>query len=64
MSYIEIDREDDGRWIAEIPSVPGAMAYGNTADEAATRAVWIAEMPRLRERLLAEIIEIMKEPSR
>jgi predicted RNase H-like HicB family nuclease len=64
MSYIEIDREVDGRWIAEIPSVPGAMAYGTTADEAATRAVWIAEMPRLRANVraavLAEIAEIVQ----
>jgi predicted RNase H-like HicB family nuclease len=25
---IEFDREDDGRWIAEIPALPGVMAYG------------------------------------
>ena len=29
----EIDRETDGRWIAEIPEVPGAMAYGTTVEE-------------------------------
>ena len=31
----EIDREDDGRFIAEIPEVPGAMAYGSTTEEEA-----------------------------
>jgi predicted RNase H-like HicB family nuclease len=31
---VEFEREDDGRWIAEIPSVPGAMAYGATKEEA------------------------------
>jgi predicted RNase H-like HicB family nuclease len=31
---IEIEREEDGRWIAEIPSLPGVMAYGNTEPEA------------------------------
>jgi len=31
---IEIEREDDGRWIAEIPSLPGVMAYGNSEEEA------------------------------
>jgi predicted RNase H-like HicB family nuclease len=35
---IEIEREDDGRWIAEIPSLPGVMAYGNSQEEA-VRAV-------------------------
>ena len=29
MNYaIEFEREDDGRWIAEIPTLPGVMAYG------------------------------------
>ena len=31
---IEREREDDGRWIAEIPELPGALAYGNTPEEA------------------------------
>jgi predicted RNase H-like HicB family nuclease len=31
---IEIDREDDGRWIAEALELPGAMCYGQTRDEA------------------------------
>jgi predicted RNase H-like HicB family nuclease len=26
----EVDREEDGRWIAEIPEVPGALAYGTS----------------------------------
>ena len=30
MSLIEIEREIDGRWIAEIPSLPGVMVYGKT----------------------------------
>jgi predicted RNase H-like HicB family nuclease len=33
--YIVFDREDDGRWIAEIPAMPGVMAYGKTRAEAA-----------------------------
>jgi predicted RNase H-like HicB family nuclease len=32
--HIEYEIEDDGRWIAEIPSVPGALAYGATQEEA------------------------------
>ena len=31
---IEFDREDDGRWIAEIPILPGVMAYGASQQEA------------------------------
>ena len=38
MLRIEIEREADGRWIAEIPAIPGCMVYGETAD-AARRAV-------------------------
>jgi len=30
---IEIEREDDGRWIAEIPELPGVMAYGDNRNE-------------------------------
>jgi predicted RNase H-like HicB family nuclease len=39
---IEIEREDDGRWIAEITDVPGAMAYGATWAEAINQAIQIA----------------------
>jgi predicted RNase H-like HicB family nuclease len=38
----EIDRENDGRWIAEIPEVPGAMAYGATVEEAKAKAYSLA----------------------
>jgi predicted RNase H-like HicB family nuclease len=31
---IEVEIEDDGRFIAEVPAIPGAMVYGQTADEA------------------------------
>jgi predicted RNase H-like HicB family nuclease len=39
---IECEREEDGRWIAEIPELPGALAYGATADEAMVRAEALA----------------------
>lgn len=38
----EFDQEDDGRWIAEIPELPGALAYGNSQEEAAAKAEVIA----------------------
>ena len=43
MDYqIEFEREDDGRWIAEIPSLPGVMAYGATKQEAQSKVQAIA----------------------
>jgi predicted RNase H-like HicB family nuclease len=31
---IELERETDGRWIGEVTSLPGALAYGRTRAEA------------------------------
>jgi predicted RNase H-like HicB family nuclease len=31
---IEFEKEADGRWLAEVPGLPGVMAYGKTSDEA------------------------------
>ena len=31
---IEMDQEADGRWIAEIPEIPGVLAYGSTMEDA------------------------------
>jgi predicted RNase H-like HicB family nuclease len=42
MLKIEFDREDDGRWIAEIPALPGVMAYGATQAEARNKAEALA----------------------
>ena len=38
----EIERETDDRWIAEIPEVPGAIAYGTTVEEAKAKAYALA----------------------
>jgi predicted RNase H-like HicB family nuclease len=48
---IEIEQEKDGRWIAEIPQIPGAMTYGSTRAEAVSRVEALAL------RVLAERIE-------
>jgi predicted RNase H-like HicB family nuclease len=34
MLRIETEKENDGRWIAEVPSLPGVMAYGETKAKA------------------------------
>ena len=39
---IEIEQERDGRWIAEIPDLPGAMAYGTDRSEAINRVLTLA----------------------
>ena len=53
---IEIEREDDGRWIAEIPALPGVMAYGKTRQEA------IAKVEALALRVVADQTEERKTP--
>jgi len=53
---IEIDREDDGRWIAEIPELPGVMSYGKTRQEA------IAKVEALALRVVADQTEERKTP--
>ena len=39
---VEFDREEDGRWIAEIPKLHGVMAYGSTKRDALQRVYAIA----------------------
>ena len=39
---VEIEQEEDGRWIAEVPDLPGVMAYGANPDEARARAQALA----------------------
>ena len=48
---IEIDREDDGRWIAEVPDLPGVLTYGVTRDEV------IARVQALALRVVADRLE-------
>ncbi len=42
MLQIEFDQESDGRWIAEIPALPGVMAYGATREEARAKVEALA----------------------
>lgn len=39
---VEFDREEDGRWIAEVPELPGVMVYGDTQPEALARVKALA----------------------
>ena len=48
---LECEREDDGRWLAEISAIPGVLAYGASANEAMAKAEVLAL------RVLAEQLE-------
>jgi predicted RNase H-like HicB family nuclease len=39
---IEIEREEDGRWIAEVPALPGVLVYAASEKEARARAEALA----------------------
>lgn len=39
---LETERETDGRWIAEIPELPGVMTYGASREQAISRAKALA----------------------
>jgi predicted RNase H-like HicB family nuclease len=54
---IEYEIEEDGRWIAEIPAIPGALSYGKSKEEAASKAISIAL------KVIAEKIEIIQLPT-
>lgn len=42
MLSLETEQEEDGRWIAEVPDLPGILAYGDTRLEAIARAEALA----------------------
>jgi len=48
---IELEREEDGRWIAEVTGLPGTMVYGQTRAEA------LAKVEALALRVLADRVE-------
>jgi len=39
---LEIEQEEDGRWLAEVVDLPGVLAYGNTPDEAKAKVQALA----------------------
>ncbi|MGH9818332.1 MAG: type II toxin-antitoxin system HicB family antitoxin [Candidatus Acidiferrales bacterium] len=53
---IELDREEDGRWLAEVRDLPGVMTYGQSRDEA------MAKVQALALRVLAERLEHGEPP--
>ncbi|MCL4838696.1 MAG: type II toxin-antitoxin system HicB family antitoxin [Thermoanaerobaculia bacterium] len=57
-SRVECEREEDGRWLAEIPELPGVLAYGSSRDEAMARARVLALQ------VLAERVDLTEAPPR
>lgn len=58
---IEVEREDDGRWIADILEFPGVVAYGQTREEAIARAEAIAMRviaDRIEQQVSAEAVNL------
>ena len=53
---VELEREEDGRWIAEVPELPGVLTYGPTREDA------MARVQALALRVLAERLE-HREPA-
>lgn len=56
MLRIETEREDDGRWLAEVPALPGVLGYGATDAEARVKATALAL------RVIAERVENGEAP--
>ena len=54
---IELESENDGRWVAEVPALPGVLCYGQTRDEA------VARVQALALRVLAERLEHAEAPT-
>ncbi len=48
---IDLEKEEDGRWIAEVPDLPGVLAYGKTREDA------IAKVEALALRVIADRID-------
>lgn len=55
---IEIEQETDGRWIAEVQELPGAICYGATREEA------MSKVEALALRVVADQIEIGEKASK
>jgi predicted RNase H-like HicB family nuclease len=49
--HIEVDQEEDGRWIAEVMELPGVIVYGDSQNNA------IARVKALALRVLADSLE-------
>jgi predicted RNase H-like HicB family nuclease len=54
---IELEQEEDGRWVAEVPDLPGVLVYGQNREDAVIRVKALAL------RVLADRLEYFDRPS-
>ena len=54
---VELEREEDGRWLAEVPALSGVMCYGQDRDEA------VAKVQALALRVIAERLDHREAPA-
>ena len=54
---IELEREADGRWLAEVPALPGVACYGQSRD------LVVAQVQALALRVIAERLEHGEAPA-
>lgn len=54
---VELERESDGRWLAEVPTLPGVLCYGHSRDEA------VAKVQALALRVIAERLDHQEAPT-
>jgi predicted RNase H-like HicB family nuclease len=54
---VELEREDDGRWLAEVPALAGVLCYDQDKDEA------VARVQALALRVIAERLEHREAPA-
>jgi predicted RNase H-like HicB family nuclease len=54
---VDLEREEDGRWLAEVSALPGVMCYGQDRDEA------VAKVQALALRVIAERLEHREAPA-
>jgi predicted RNase H-like HicB family nuclease len=54
---IELERETDGRWLAEVPALSGVLCYGADRDEA------VAKVQALALRVIADRLEHREAPA-
>ena len=64
---IELERESDGRWLTEIPVLPGVMAYGQTREEALSKVKALA-LRVMADRLengeaIPELVDVFSVPA-
>lgn len=62
MRYAIISRDEDGIWLADVPSLPGCHSFGETREEAIENireaiGLYLEDLPEERKELYEEYVE-------